>query len=115
MLDLKYAMENINKYKFDYNGYLVIVDKIRTQDILNNQNIQIMKILLLSMEEKYKKELLIIRKHENIEYIKKIDKKMIKEKIIERLKYIYDRLPAIGFIRLGLEKEIVVDITSTTN
>ena len=34
MIDLLLANENINKYKYDYSGYLVIVDQIRTKEVL---------------------------------------------------------------------------------
>ena len=47
MIDLKYAKENINKYKFDYFGYLVIVDTIRTTDIIENGGFYKMKKQLL--------------------------------------------------------------------
>ena len=38
MIDLKLANENIKNYKFDYFGYLVIIDRIRTNDILENND-----------------------------------------------------------------------------
>ena len=34
MIDLLQATQNINKYKYDYCGYLVIVDQIRTKEVL---------------------------------------------------------------------------------
>lgn len=109
MLNLKFANENIDKYKFDYVGYLVIVDKIRTQEVLSNNNYLQLKKHLMFLKEKYHKELRIIQQHENNIMDLNLNKKILKETIVEKIKYIYERLAAIGFIKLGLINEITME------
>lgn len=106
MIDLLLAEKNINKYKFDYNGYLVIIDKIRTKEIIENGNLKAMQNHLKMLKNKYKVEL------KRIAFIEQKETKSIniyrlnKKQLVNELSYIYDRLPAIGHIILGLEKEI---------
>ena len=107
MIDLKYAKENINKYKFDYSGYLVIVDTIRTADIIENGGFYKMKKQLLYLNKKYEKELLLLNKYldastfiYNINILKGLQ---IKKKLEE----FNNILPAIGYVNLGLIKEII--------
>lgn len=105
MIDLLYAKQNIDKYKFDYQGYLVIVDQIRSDDILESNNPKKIKMHYNYLVEKYKRELCIISKIEKKRNTKSVSKMSV-EQIKEEIKYIVERLPAIGFIILGLEKEI---------
>ena len=35
--------------------------------------------------------------------------KMNKKQLVDELTYIYDRLPAVGYFKLGLEKQILTD------
>lgn len=107
MIDLKYAKENINKYKFDYSGYLVIVDTIRTADIIENGGFYKMKKQLLYLNKKYEKELLLLNKYFNastfIYNINNLKGLQIKKKLEE----FNNILPAIGYVNLGLIKEII--------
>ena len=106
MIDLLLANENINKYKYDYCGYLVIVDQIRTKEVLLENKINKMKNHLTLLKEKYKDELYKISKLENIKIFTKSVNRMNKKQLEDELTYIYHRLPAVGYIQLGLEKEI---------
>ncbi len=107
MIDLKYAKENINKYKFDYSGYLVIVDTIRTADIIENGGFYKMKKQLLYLNKKYEKELLLLNKYLDastfIYNINNLKGLQIKKKLEE----FNNILPAIGYVNLGLIKEII--------
>ena len=106
MIDYKYAKENINKYKFDYLGYLVILDSIRTLEIINSNNINEKRQYLKYLQKKYYKEIGLIQKNSKEKiYSKSIDK-MNNIQLIEQLNKMHDILPAIGFISLGLEKKI---------
>ena len=109
MINLTLAKENINKYKFDYCGYLVIVDQIRTKEVLSNQDIKKMQMHLKLLKEKYKEELNKIAKLENKKLIYKNVFKLNKKQLNDELNYIYNRLPAVGYIKLGIEKEIGID------
>ena len=105
MIDYLYAKSNFRKYKFDYEGYLVIIDEIRTKDILDSNEYEKMKKQYLYLKRKYKKEIEIVKKHEqkrddNLTSLNK------KEQIKKELMRILDILPAITFIILGQEKEI---------
>lgn len=106
MIDLLLAEKNINKYKFDYSGYLVIIDKIRTKEILENGKIKAMQAHLKMLKSKYKNELKKIANIEQKEIKFMNVNKLNKKQLIDELTYIYNRLPAIGFIILGIEKEI---------
>ena len=110
MIDLKFAKDNIDKYKFDYQGYLVLVDIIRTDEIISTKNNSKIKRQLILLNEKYKKELDIIKRQEKKEgiFIIKADN------LTTKLKYVYDRLPAIGFIKLGLADKIGINKKSIT-
>ena len=107
MIDLKYAKENINKYKFDYSGYLVIVDTIRTADIIENGGFYKMKKQLLYLNKKYEKELLLLNKYLDastfIYNINNLKGLQVKKKLEE----FNNILPAIGYVNLGLIKEII--------
>lgn len=106
MIDFSYAQENIHKYKFDYHGYLVIVDQIRTTEILSSCNYLAMKNHLNDLKKKYRNELSYIAKFE------KQDNTIVKNhknKIVNELKYISKCLPVIGFMILGKGKEIGID------
>ena len=106
MIDFKYAKENINKYKFDYLGYLVILDSIRTKEIINTSDINDKKTHLKYLYKRYFNEINVIQKSikEKI-YCKNVDK-MTYYQLVEKLNKMCDILPAIGFISLGLEKKI---------
>ena len=106
MIDLLQATNNINKYKYDYCGYLVIVDQIRTKEVLSNNEIKKMQAHLKLLKEKYKEELIKIAKLENYKLSFKNVFRMNKKQLVDELTYIYNRLPAVGYIKLGLEKEI---------
>ena len=106
MIDLKLANENINKYKFDYDGYLVIIDQIRTKEILSKQDIKEMQKHLKMLKDKYKLQLNKIAKIENKSNKSISVFKMNKKQLVDELTYIYHRLPAVGYIILGLSKEI---------
>ena len=106
MIDLLLANENINKYKYDYCGYLVIVDQIRTKEVLLESKIIKMKNHLKLLKDKYKDELIKISKLEKKRISNKNINKMNKKQLVDELTYIYNRLPAVGYIKLGLEKEI---------
>ena len=110
MINFAFAEENLHKYKFDYSGYLVIVDKIRTMEVLNSYDYATMKNHLQDLKEKYKKELLFIQqiepKNEDSNE-KKI--KSNKSSVVNELKYILKCLPVIGFMILGKGKDIGVD------
>lgn len=109
MIDLLFAEKNINKYKWDYDGYLVIVDKIRTIEVLQSYDLQKMQRHLQDLYDKYNKELNLMRKIEKVHVDKKINiNKLTKKQIISELQYILKRLPAIGFILLGKGKDIGV-------
>jgi len=81
MLDLLYAQKNIVKYKFDYSGYLVIIDKIRTKDVLESDDIKKMREQYMYLKEKYKKEISII---EEIEKKKTYKTKRYCYKLLEK-------------------------------
>ena len=49
MIDLLLAEKNISKYKFDYSGYLVIIDRIRTKEVIEN-GMAIWNILLIGLK-----------------------------------------------------------------
>ena len=51
MIDLLQATQNINKYKYDYCGYLVIVDQIRTKEVLIESNTKKMQNHLKLLKE----------------------------------------------------------------
>ena len=106
MIDLLQATNNINKYKYDYCGYLVIVDQIRTKEVLSNNEIKKMQAHLKLLKEKYKEELIKIAKIEEHKLSFKNVFRMNKKQLVDELTYIYNRLPAVGYIKLGLEKEI---------
>lgn len=106
MIDLLLAHENINKYKYDYCGYLVIVDQIRTKEVLLDNKIKKMQNHLKLLKDKYKEELRRISKLEDKKIFTKSISKMNKKQLVDELTYIYHRLPAVGYIQLGLEKEI---------
>ena len=106
MIDLLLAEKNINKYKFDYSGYLVIIDRIRTKEVLENGTIKALQNHLKMLKDKYKDELKRIAFIEQIEIKSYNVYRLNKKQLVNELKYIYDRLPAIGYIVLGLEKEI---------
>ena len=106
MIDLLLAEKNINKYKFDYSGYLVIIDRIRTKEVLENGTIKALQNHLKMLKSKYKDELKRIAFIEQIEIKNYNVYRLNKKQLVNELKYIYDRLPAIGYIILGLEKEI---------
>ena len=106
MIDLLLANENINKYKYDYSGYLVIVDQIRTKEVLLDNKLKKMQSHLKLLKEKYKEELDKISKIEERKMIHKNVNKMNKKQLVDELTYIYNRLAAVGYIRLGIEKEI---------
>ena len=109
MINLLLAQENINKYKYDYCGYLVIVDQIRTKEVLSNNETNKMKEHLKLLKEKYKKELVKITNLENKKLSNKNVYKMNKKQLVDELTYIYEVLPAVGYIKLGLEKEIITN------
>ena len=109
MINLLLAQENINKYKYDYCGYLVIVDQIRTKEVLSNNETNKMKEHLKLLKEKYKKELNKITIIENRKLSNKNVYKMNKKQLVDELTYIYEVLPAVGYIKLGLEKEIITN------
>ena len=106
MINLLLANENINKYKYDYSGYLVIVDQIRTKEVLLDNKLKKMQSHLKLLKEKYKEELEKISKIEERKMIHKNVSKMNKKQLVDELTYIYHRLAAVGYIRLGIEKEI---------
>lgn len=106
MIDLLLANENISKYKYDYCGYLVIVDQIRTKEVLLDNKISKMKNHLSLLKDRYKEELNKISKLENTKIFTKSINRMNKKQLVDELTYIYHRLPAVGYIQLGLEKEI---------
>ena len=106
MIDLLLAEKNINKYKFDYSGYLVIIDRIRTKEVLENGTIKALQNHLKMLKDKYKDEIKRIAFIEQIEIKSYNVYRLNKKQLVNELKYIYDRLPAIGYIILGLEKEI---------
>lgn len=106
MIDLLQATQNINKYKYDYCGYLVIVDQIRTKEVLIESNTKKMQNHLKLLKEKYKIELIKIAKIENEKVFSKSIMKMNKKQLHDELTYIYNRLPAVGYIKLGIEKQI---------
>lgn len=111
MIDLQYAKDNINKYKYDYLGYLVIVDGIRTLEVINNDSIKEKQKFLKYLTKKYSKEIKIIAKYigknGSIGYINKLNE----QQLLDKLNFMYDILPAIGFIILGLEKKIGIENT----
>lgn len=107
MIDFKYAQDNIYEYKFDYFGYLVIVDQIRILDYFDSKKNNYEK-------NKFLKQL--INKYLNqIKTINMITKnntlKDNKVSIDDKLHYLYEILPAIGFIMLGLSKKIGIEST----
>ena len=104
MINFIYANQNILKYKFDYQGYLVIVDKIRTKDIILENNPQKMSAHLNILKEKYKTE---IEKIKGVYSLSDIKEKNARVKY--ELEYLVHILPAIGFIKLGLGKLIGLD------
>ena len=61
-MDLLYAKNNYRKYKFDYEGYLVIIDEIRTIDVLESEDYEKMKRQVKYLKNKYKNELKILEK-----------------------------------------------------
>lgn len=103
MIDFSFAQENIHKYKFDYSGYLVIVDQIRTAEVLNSYDHLAMKRHLDELKGKYKKELSMIAK---IDKQKEKPLNNSKNKVVNELKYILKYLPVIGFIVLGKGKDV---------
>lgn len=108
MVDLLYAKQNISKYKFDYLGYEVIVDSIRIDEVLNSNVTKEMQRFLKYLIEKYKQQIDIIQKnHKAVKLTEKTNKK----NIILYLEYLKDILPAIGFINLGLEKQIGIELS----
>ena len=109
MIDLLLANENISKYKYDYCGYSVIVDQIRTKEVLLDHKINKMKSHLSLLKDKYKEELYRISKLENTKIFTKNINRMNKKQLVDELTYIYHRLPAVGYIQLGLEKEIGIN------
>lgn len=116
MINLLFAEENIHKYKFDYNGYLVIVDRIRTMEVLNSYDLISMRQHLQDLETKYCKELNVIRSIEENKKSKKTNYyKLTQEQVVEELKYLLKRLPAIGFMILGRGKDIGIDIQVSSN
>ena len=115
MINFKYAQENINKYKFDYNGYLVIVDKIRTMEILDENNLKNMKKHLKYLLAKYIKEIEIIKEKSDKKISFDLIEKMSKQYLSKKLEYLIEILPAIGFINLGLEKEIGIECMPIKN
>ncbi|MDY2889269.1 MAG: hypothetical protein SOU19_06835 [Candidatus Caccosoma sp.] len=107
MIDLKYAKENINKYKFDYSGYLVIVDTIRTADIIENGGFYQMKKQLIYLNKKYEKELLFLKKYlDDTTFLYNINN-LKGQQIKKKLEEFNSILPAIGYVNLGLIKEII--------
>ncbi len=107
MIDLNYANKNINQYKKDYRGYQVIVDKITTNHILNENNLTKERNQLNLLINTYQKELnLILLKENNNLQLFHDAFNLPKEKVIENLKYISSRLSAIGYILIGKGKEI---------
>ncbi len=107
MIDLLFAEKNIHKYKHDYDGYLVIVDQIRTMEILKTNDFLKMQKHLLYLYEKYNKELGLMQKIENDKEVKKLNiYKLTQNQVISELNYVLKRLPAIGFILLGKGSEI---------
>lgn len=107
MIDLKYAKENINKYKFDYSGYLIIVDTIRTADIIENGGFYQMKKQLLYLNKKYEKELLLLKRYlDDTTFVYNVNGLKANE-IKKKLEDFNNILPAIGYVNLGLIKEIV--------
>ena len=109
MIDLKLANENIKNYKFDYFGYLVIIDRIRTNDILENNDVKKMKEHLKMIKNKYKTELVQLAKLLEVKLSFKDPNKLNKKELVEQLNFISDVLPAIGYIKLGLQKQIGID------
>lgn len=109
MIDIQYAKDNINKYKFDYLGYLVIVDNIRTKEVIEENKTKNMKFHLDYLLKKYKNELDIINSNIERKMLNKDINKLSKQTIIKKLEYFIEILPAIGFISLGLQKEIGIN------
>lgn len=109
MIDLKYAKENINKYKFDYSGYLIIVDTIRTKDIIENGGFYQMKKQLLYLNKKYEKELLILKKYLNDNSLFYKITNLSGNNIKKKLEEFNNILPAIGYINLGIIREIITN------
>lgn len=109
MIDIQYAKDNINKYKFDYLGYLVIVDNIRTKEVIEENKAKNMKFHLDYLLKKYKNELDIINSNIERKMLNKDINKLSKQTIIKKLEYFIEILPAIGFISLGLQKEIGIN------
>ena len=52
MIDLLLAEKNISKYKFDYSGYLVIIDRIRTKEVIENGKLRAMQNHLKMLKSK---------------------------------------------------------------
>lgn len=106
MIDFKYAKDNINKYKFDYLGYLVILDSIRTEEIINSSDTNEKKSHLKYLYKRYFNEINVIQKNIKEKIYYKNVEKLTTSQLIEKLNKMCDILPAIGFISLGLEKKI---------
>ena len=105
MIDYLYAKNNFKKYKYDYEGYLVIIDEIRTKDILDSNDYEKMKKQYIYLKNKYKKEIELVKRNEpkrddNVSSLNK------KEQVKKELVSILNILPAITFVVLGQEKEI---------
>ena len=109
MINLTKAKETINQYKYDYLGYLVIVDQIRTKEILFNNETKKMQEHLKLLKDKYKDELSKIAKLENNKLRYQNIYRMNKKQLVDELTYIYHRLPAVGYFKLGLEKQLLID------
>ena len=104
MIDYDFAYKNIGQYKFDYYGYLVIIDSIRTKDLIIENNDIKMHSHLNLLKEKYKYEIMKIN---SLDKSQNNDDK--KTGIIEELNRLIHILPVIGFIKMGLGKMVGVD------
>ena len=104
-MDLLYAKNNYRKYKFDYEGYLVILDEIRTIDVLESEDYEKMKRQVKYLKNKYKNELKILDKNieKRSDCITSLEKN---KKIKKELFRLIELFPAITFIVFGIEKEI---------
>ena len=109
MIDLLYAKENISKYKFDYLGYQVIVDSIRISEVIESNKLREMIDFYKYLLGKYKNEIKRIKPYLENKKAFTLQEKASKQTYINNLQYFKEILPSIGFILLGLEKQIGIE------
>lgn len=102
MIDFEYASKTLMNHKLDYDAYLIIINKIRLLDLIQTKKLDKLNELYVSLTQEYKKEIDVLQKKEKSVLLKKNTRK----NLLLNSKALYNILPAIAFVRIGIGNEI---------